>query len=134
MRSTFKIKEVVTEILKKDRNIKFAYIFGSFVKEGKYGDIDIGIYISSTAGNIFEVTSDLKEKISRKLKEDGFNMKADDIDIAILNLVSLRFLGRVFEKGLLIVDGDPEFRTDLLEKKSIEIRECLGVFSEARIL
>ena len=41
-----KIKKETINILKKDKNILFAYIFGSIAKKrGKSSDLDIAIYL-----------------------------------------------------------------------------------------
>src|SRR4030042_6310032 len=101
------IIQIIKEELQKDQVICFAYLFGSFLKEEMYEDIDIGIYLSSTENNIFVITSELKHRISEKLQQINVICNADDIDITILNAVAFNFLTRVFKEGLLIIDREP---------------------------
>jgi len=129
-----KIIGIVEEILEKKESIKFAYIFGSFVREKKYSDIDIGIYLSPLHESIFEITSELKHKLSRKLMEINIHVKADDVDIVVLNSIPFTFLNQIFKEGTLILDRDPELRTSLIERNSLKFRECIGILKEAEIL
>ncbi|MFQ6083909.1 MAG: nucleotidyltransferase domain-containing protein [Candidatus Aminicenantia bacterium] len=128
------IIKTLKELLRKNKNIKFAYLFGSFVKEEKYSDIDIGIYLYPLPENVFIVTSGLKHIISRELRKKNITSKADDIDIVLLNLISFKFLNRVFKEGILILDRDSDLRTTLIEKNAINYRECVGILKEAEIL
>lgn len=121
-------------ILAKKREIKFAYLFGSFTEEKNYQDIDIGIYIYPLPTNVFVIASGLKHKISRALMKKNINLIADDIDIVILNLVSFTFLNRIFKEGILIFDRDANFRTSVIERNSINYRECVGLLKESAIL
>ncbi|OGF58771.1 MAG: hypothetical protein A2Y62_09710 [Candidatus Fischerbacteria bacterium RBG_13_37_8] len=129
-----RIIQIIKEELQKDQVICFAYLFGSFLKEEMYEDIDIGIYLSSTENNIFVITSELKHRISEKLQQINVICNADDIDITILNAVAFNFLTRVFKEGLLIIDREPDFRTNLMEANAIKFRECLGLLKEADLL
>ncbi len=129
------IIRTIKKLLEKNKNIKFAYLFGSFIKEeNKYSDIDIGIYLSPLPDNVFVETSELKHIISRELRKKNIILRADDIDIVLLNLVSFKFLNRIFKEGVLILDKDPDFRTTLIEKNSINFRACVGILKEAEIL
>lgn len=132
------MKNIVINILKSlfahREQIKIVYLFGSIINEKKYADIDIGIFIDPLPDNIYEVTADLKHQISRELMRRGVNFKADDIDIVILNLVNFKFLNRILREGLIILDRDPDFRANLLEKNSIRFRECVGIIKESEIL
>jgi hypothetical protein len=46
----------------------------------------------------------------------------------------IKFLKRVFIEGLLMLDRDPELRTDLIEHVSMKYRECAGLMAEASLL
>jgi hypothetical protein len=43
-------------------------------------------------------------------------------------------LRRVFTEGILLVDRDPDRRTDLIEYVSMKYRECAGLLAEASLL
>ncbi len=135
MSMMIKVIRELKKILAPKKSIKFAYLFGSFTREKRYNDIDIGIYIAPIDEmSIFKITSDLKCTIARALAQNGFNIKPDNVDIVILNLVSFTFLNRVFKEGVLIVDRNPDLRTGLIEKNAITYRECIGILKEASIL
>ncbi|MEO0094325.1 MAG: nucleotidyltransferase domain-containing protein [candidate division WOR-3 bacterium] len=132
---TVRVVKEIKKILAEDKSIKFAYLFGSFTEGENYNDIDIGIYIVPLVEkNLFKTTSDLKCKISKVLVKKGFNIKPDNVDIVVLNLVSFTFLNRVFKTGTLIFDRDYDLRTDLIEKNAIAYRGCIGILKETSIL
>ncbi|MFW6129438.1 MAG: nucleotidyltransferase domain-containing protein [Candidatus Aminicenantaceae bacterium] len=130
-----KIISIIKEILQTNETIEFVYVFGSFLSEKDYSDIDIGIYLSQEMDeNILYITSNMKHKISRRLKESNILIEADRIDITLLNSVDFMFEYHVFKEGLLILDRNSEHRTELIEKNSIKVRECMGILKEAEIL
>lgn len=129
------IISILKSALSKEKYIEFAYIFGSFIKDKKYSDIDIGIFVSfPKEEDVFEITSDLKHKISRKLNKKNILLDADNIDIVVMNHINFKFLNNIFKQGLLILDRNPELRTSEIEKNSNKVRECLGILKEAEIL
>jgi predicted nucleotidyltransferase len=129
------IISVLKRTLNKEKYIEFAYIFGSFVKDKKYSDIDIGIFVSfPKEEEVFKITSDLKHKISRELNKKNISLDADHIDIVVMNHINFKFLNNIFKQGVLILDRNPELRTNEIEKNSNKVRECLGILKEAEIL
>lgn len=130
-----KIISILKRTLSKEKYIEFAYIFGSFAKDKKYSDIDIGIFVSiPKEEEVFKITSDLKHKISRILNKKNIPLDADHIDIAVMNHINFKFLNNIFKQGVLILDRNPELRTTEIEKNSNKVRECLGILKEAEIL
>ncbi len=131
MNSTI-IKEINKALLKKSEII-FAYIFGSFRESENFNDIDIAIYCSeSVLKNPFASTSDIKIELSQAT---GFS--PDIFDITLINYCisseradSLLLLSEIFD-GTLIIDKNPELRTDLIEKISAQLRESAGILAEA---
>ncbi len=126
--------EKIKEVLKKDERIVFAYIFGSYAEGDKnFRDVDIGIYCKEDfLEKPFEVTSDLKVALYRETSEP-----ADLFDIVIINFLfnseeldSLILLGEIFD-GVLLVDRDPDLRTDLIERISRMFLEAEGLMKEA---
>lgn len=127
--------KIIKAILNKEKNIEFAYLFGSFISEKKHNDIDIGIYThEGIKENSLNITANLKHKISRKLKESNIHLEADEIDITLLNSINFKFMARIFKEGVLILDKNPEHRADLMEENSLKLRECMGILKEAEIL
>ena len=113
------ITSILKSTLSKEKYIEFAYIFGSFIKDKKYSDIDIGIFVSfPKEEDVFKITSDLKHKISRKLNKKNILLDSDNIDIVVMNHINFKFLNNIFKQGLLILDRNPELRTSEIEKNS----------------
>ena len=46
-----KLLKLLKEVLANDERVIFAYIYGSFVKEQSFRDIDIGIYLKDCTPN-----------------------------------------------------------------------------------
>lgn len=129
------IISVLKRTLNKEKYIEFAYIFGSFVKDKKYSDIDIAIFVSlPKEEEVFKITSDLKHKISREFNKKNIPLDADHIDIVVMNHINFKFMNNIFRQGVLILDRNPELRTNEMEKNSNKVRECLGILKEAEIL
>lgn len=128
-----KISKQITTTLLKDDRIIFAYLFGSLLKQKVINDIDIAIYcIPSVMNNPFEFTSDLKIELSRTT-----DLSPDQFDITLINYLlidekidSLLILGEIFD-GPLLIDKDPDLRTNIIEKVSAQFRESAGLITEA---
>lgn len=128
-----RILHLIKEILSKDNRIVFAYAYGSFVKEESFRDIDVGIYVKNRDDNPFVISSDIQIQLSRVAKKGGANLTADHFDVRIINDAPFTFLKRVFKEGILLVDNDPDLRTDIVEYVSLKYRECAGLLAEASL-
>jgi len=125
---------LLKKALTQDERVVFAYAYGSFVKEQSFRDIDVGIYVKNPEENPFVISSDLKTQLSRAGKKENIDLTADQFDIQIINHAPFTFLKRVFKEGILLVDRDPELRTDLVEYVSSKYRECAGLLAEASLI
>ena len=83
--------------------IMAAYIFGSFVGQDIFGDIDIGILLSA---------DELAQPLAYELNIENLLEKEIElpVDVRVLNGAPLSFQQNVIQKGLLIVDKDPNRR------------------------
>lgn len=124
---------LIKDVLRGDRRIVFAYVYGSFINELSFNDIDIGIYVKDSKMNPFLISSDIKTKLSILSKKKGMNFTADQFDVKILNEAPFTFLKRIFTEGNLLIDNDPDFRTDRVEQVSLKYRECAGLLAEASL-
>jgi predicted nucleotidyltransferase len=124
----------VKNVLEQDQRLVFAYIYGSFVRAEAFRDVDVGVYLRDSVENPFGVSFDVKERISRSLRSSGIDVEADLFDVKILNDAPFTFLKRVFVEGILLLDRDPDRRTDLIEYVSVKYRECTGLLAEASLL
>ena len=88
------IIDAVAKALKEDRGIEFAYIFGSFIEDSVFRDIDIGIYLKNTRNkNLISHEAALAEKIAAAIK-----FPVDIIDVRIINSAPSIFLAKYFQQ------------------------------------
>ncbi len=125
--------QIIKEILRADGRTVFAYAFGSFITEETFSDIDIGILVRNSGENPLIISSDIKTQISRRTKKEGLKLTADEFDVRVLNDAPFTFLKRVFQEGILLLDLDPDLRTDMFESVSRKYRECAGILLEASL-
>jgi predicted nucleotidyltransferase len=125
---------LLRKALTQDERVVFAYVYGSFVKEQSFRDIDVGIYLKSSEENPFVISSEIKTQLSCIFKKEKIDLTADQFDIQIINHAPFTFLKRVFKEGILLIDHDPELRTDVVEYVSSKYRECAGLLAEASFL
>jgi len=110
-----KIIDEIKSILLIDDNIEFSYIFGSFIQDNFFRDIDIGIYLKNINENeVFDYEFKISNEISLKCKID-----IELIDVRVLNFAPFPFLVNVFKDGILLFTKDEKFLTDLIEKTSL---------------
>lgn len=125
---------LIKNVLGEDDRIIFAYAYGSLIGEESFRDVDIAIYVKESPENIFVITSDIKTELSRSAKKEGLNLPADRFDVQIINRAPFTFLQRIFKEGILLVDQNPDLRTDLVEYVSFKYRECAGLLAEMSLL
>lgn len=129
-----KLVRLIKDVLSRDDRLLFAYLYGSFVTEKIFRDIDVGVYVKDTRGTPFVITSDLMVALSRASRNQGMNIPADQFDVQVINEAPFTFLMRIFREGMLLLDRDPDVRTDLMESVSRKYRECIGLLREASLL
>ncbi|MBD3408055.1 MAG: hypothetical protein GF411_18185 [Candidatus Lokiarchaeota archaeon] len=91
-----RIKDILLE-----KGVLFAYIFGSYARGEQHprSDLDIGVYLKEPVDNMSMVLMNLIYEISKIV--DGI-----EIDVRILNKVSLEFLFKVITDGRLLFSID----------------------------
>ncbi|MDP3112214.1 MAG: nucleotidyltransferase domain-containing protein [Thermodesulfovibrionales bacterium] len=101
-------------VLLQDGNIIFAYLFGGLTKgEVKdLSDIDIAVYLKDT-GNLAGYKLQLFDRLSNTLG-------TSELDLVMLNTVSLSIAGRILQNKKLLIDKEP-FRRHIYE--SVTLRE-----------
>jgi predicted nucleotidyltransferase len=110
------IIEKIKKTLLKDKNVIFAYIFGSFLGSASFRDIDVGIYLKNiSSDNILNYESNLSKNIAKVCK-----IPFDLIDVKVLNFAPNSFLNSVFKFGKLLFSKDRELTSNLIEKTSLE--------------
>lgn len=125
------ITSLISNVLNRDEDVVFAYLYGSFIGDNPFRDIDIFAYLRN-GENPFADAVRIKERVFDALVNAGFNKFAvDDIDVRVINDSSYDFAIDLLSDGLLIVDKDPELRTDYIEQVSDEYRVNYFILDEA---
>ncbi|MGB9935502.1 nucleotidyltransferase domain-containing protein [Thermodesulfovibrio yellowstonii] len=115
------IIHLLKTLLHNEEKVVFAYLYGSFIEQDFFNDIDIAIYCSEIE-SVFNFQADMKIKISNELINAGIDISPDYIDLRVINNAPYDFLIEVLDRGVLIVDKNPELRTNLIEKVSLNYR------------
>lgn len=80
------------------------YLFGSFVTDEPFSDIDIGILLRESNRKTLNAELELESQMEKIIKYQ--------VDVRILNTAPLSFVRNVIKNGRLIVDINPTFRSD----------------------
>ena len=102
-----KKKEIVNSIstcLFQHDEIFAAYIFGSFITQEAFADIDLGILLRHGYEDILEYEIELESKLEKLVKFG--------IDVRVLNSAPVSFSQNVIRSGQVIVDTEPNRRSD----------------------
>lgn len=117
--------QAIKDFLYKQEEIIFAYLYGSLAKktDNKLSDIDLAIYIdenkkppSSNFGYRSDLIYDL-QKFSKK-----------DIDLIILNEVSITLAFNVIKEGKLLFTKSKRIRTEFHDKTMNKYLDLLPLF------
>ncbi len=109
-----KIKQAILS----EKDVVFAFAFGSFLDAPSFRDIDIGIYIKDYKKSP-EAVFDDELKFS-KMAADACGLSFNAIEIKILNFAPGGFLGNIFARGQLLFCRDEKFLTDMIENFSLD--------------
>ena len=98
------VKKIYSYLHTECKDIIVAYLFGSFIKEGSFSDIDLGIITSMEPERPLNYELDLESRLERVIKYP--------MDIRIINRAPLSFSQSVIRNGRIIVDRNPNLRAD----------------------
>ena len=96
----------ISKVLDGRKEILFAYIYGSFLEEGYFRDIDIAVYVGDSKGKTYFVYEENLEKDLKKC----LSINAP-VDVRVINRSPISFKYHVL-KGRLIVNHNEEKRVD----------------------
>jgi hypothetical protein len=92
------------------------------------------VYAADSDVNPYVLSADLKERLSAHLRSRRVDLPADRFDVQVLNQAPFTFMKSIFREGVLMIDRDPELRTDIIEHVSRKYRECAGLLMETSLL
>ncbi|HQO04420.1 MAG TPA: nucleotidyltransferase domain-containing protein [Spirochaetota bacterium] len=106
-------KEEILKLLgnefRKDRNILFAIVHGSFVAGNNYNDIDIALFLSQETASPLNYELDLETDFIIR------HRLTHSVDIRVLNNAPLSFAFNVIKNGTLLFTSDEERYCDYKE-------------------
>lgn len=102
-------KEKLIEIFayqleKQHKEIRFAYIFGSFISAMYFSDIDLGIVVGVDLKSPLNFEIELENRLEKIAKFP--------VDVRVLNNAPISFTQNVFRTGRVILDKYPNIRAD----------------------
>lgn len=112
------IIEKIKHSLLEEKDVIFAYVFGSFLSAPSFRDVDIGIYVENrnkTKKNIFDYELELSKKIA-----DTCGLPFDVFEVKILNSAPSHFLNNIFKNGKLLFSKKEEILSSLIENSSLD--------------
>lgn len=86
----------------------FVYLFGSFIAERPFSDIDLGVFTNRELNKPLDYELDLEGKLERVAKYP--------VDVRVLNQAPLSFCCNVIRYGKLLVDRNRNLRADFESK------------------
>jgi len=124
------ITKLITDRLKVDGRVLFAYLYGSFLTGAEFRDIDIFVFLEDPNNPHMQSVS-IRETLSDAFREGGIGeVPPDFFDLRVMNDAPYDFVIDVLCDGLLIVDRDREARTDLIEEVSNQYRVNCALLDE----
>jgi predicted nucleotidyltransferase len=98
------VSAISSHLQREHKEIAAAYLFGSFVKEEAFSDIDLGVLMNIELERPLEYELELESRLERLFKYS--------VDIRIINGAPLSFCQNVIRHGRVVVDRDPNLRAD----------------------
>lgn len=103
-----RIEQRLAAELASDRNVVFAYLYGSFVESQPFHDIDVGAHLRTVSSDRVTATAlDLGQRLS--------DIAGIPVDVRILNVAPVSFLYHVL-RGRLVFCRDDAVLAEVMER------------------
>ena len=99
-----KFVAALSSCMQQHGEIYAAYLFGSFVTEETFADVDLGILLKHESEDILDYEIELESKLER--------LARFRLDVRVLNRAPISFAQNVIRYGRLILDKEPNMRSD----------------------
>lgn len=130
----FQTVDSVKITLYKRLEVSFAYLHGSFAKNGGFRDIDVAVYLKDVPASPLEYEIALETEIMQTLA--GY-----PVDVRVLNNAPLSFRYHVIKEGLPLIVRNDDARSDFQEAtlaqyfdfapfRALYLKEALGIGSQ----
>ncbi|MEO8398323.1 MAG: nucleotidyltransferase domain-containing protein [Ignavibacteriaceae bacterium] len=102
------IKKQISDFLKEKEEIILAYIFGSFVQNENFHDVDIAVYLRKEFDkNNFKI---FPYGYESGLISDLTSLIRRNVDFVVMNNADITLQQRIINKGSLLFSKDEKFR------------------------
>jgi predicted nucleotidyltransferase len=98
------IKALSSHLIPQHPDITVTYLFGSFITSDSFADIDVGVITAE------ELAKPLEFEIALEKELEGICKYS--VDVRVLNGAPLSFCQSVIREGRVIVDREPNVRSD----------------------
>ncbi len=118
--------EAIKELLGREDRILLAFLYGSFIEDGPFRDIDVGIVVEEEPPPPLLYECQLENEIEKVLDTDI------PLDLRIINHAPVTFLYNVI-KGKLLVCRDSDFFADyvtLIARKYLDLKPRLDHYTK----
>ena len=120
----------IRESLDHEKEVLFAYLYGSAVYDPSLpgGDIDIAVYLKPLSTNAY---------LRKEAELTGLlvsQLHTDEIDLRILNVLPLVFQHSILKDGILVLSRDEIQRTDFETSVMIRFFELKPYLDEYRLM
>jgi predicted nucleotidyltransferase len=95
-------KQLAAYICKEFKDVVTVYLFGSFVKEGQFSDIDLGLLFNENVAEALNIELTLETQLEKQF--------GHTFDVRVLNDAPNSFAYNVVRMGQIIIDLDTNFR------------------------
>ncbi len=103
-----RIERCLAAELAGDRNVAFAYLYGSFVESEAFHDIDVGVHLRTiSAGRVTDTALDMAQRLSDRTRMP--------VDVRILNVAPVSFLYHVL-RGQFVFCRDDAVLAEVMER------------------
>jgi predicted nucleotidyltransferase len=103
-----RIEQCLAAELASDRNVAFAYLYGSFAESRPFHDIDVGVYLRTIgADRVTGTALDLAQRLSDRVRIA--------VDVRIMNVAPVSFLYHVL-RGQLVYCRDDTLLAEVMER------------------
>jgi uncharacterized protein len=103
-----KIVEILGSVLKKNPEIIFSYLHGSFITETRFRDIDVAVYFGNLPSDPLQTELDLEVLL-------GNSLKKFPVEVRVLNHAPLSFRYNVIKYGQILFVIDDDLRSDFVQ-------------------
>jgi len=105
------------DVLSEDHRVLFAFLYGSVAETGQGNDIDIAVYVAPNV-DFYQLSAEMKIALHKRI-----GLSPDAFDVRVLNGVAERgdvfgllYLKNVLGNNRLLIDRDPDARSEFLER------------------